>query len=432
MRAGFDRQTIEIGGLSVVNFGPGVSIKDLPRTHVGYLGRSPDAQWRKDALDRIEKIRKGDFAVTITDANGAAVPGAHVHAVLTRHSFGFGTCVDVDGILGTSPDDEKYRQTILSLFNHAVFENEMKWQSTYDGISPRVDESMAWLKAHDITVRGHNLVWPSWRWLPRGLKQYQHDPAELAARTVYHITTEVEHFRGQLTDWDVVNEPYTNHDLMDLLGGPQVMVEWFDLAKLADPNARLCINDFGIFEGGKANPHRADYMKKIQFLLDHHAPLEGIGIQAHFGTDLPPPTQILAVLDQFAKFGLPLESTEISFDLGDPQLQADYLRDYTIAVFSHPAVTDMLLWGFWEKRHWRPKAALYNADWSLRPNGQTWIDLMHNQFKTDVDLTADASGTVHFRGFYGKYDLTAESGGKTATAPAELVKDGSQSALRLE
>ena len=86
---------------------------------------------------------------------------------------------------------------------------------------------------------------------------------------------------------------------------------------------------------------------------------------------------MLGVLDQFSEFGLPIELTEASFSLDDRELQADYMRDFLIATFSHPNVQGIMLWGFWEKRHWRPQAALIASDWSdLRPHGQAWMDLV--------------------------------------------------------
>ncbi len=227
-RAGYDRQTIQIADVQVIDYGSQVKIDDLPETKITYAGRAADAQWRKDALARIEKIRKGDLDIYVTDANGAPMSGARVHAVLRRNAFGFGTCVDADLILGTSPDAQRYRQAILKLFNRAVFENEMKWQATWNGVPPDVDRALNWLLKNHILVRGHNLVWPSWQWLPRQLKAYEHDPAKLREITDKHITYMVSHFRGKLVDWDVVNEPYSNHDLIDLLGGRQIMVHWFD------------------------------------------------------------------------------------------------------------------------------------------------------------------------------------------------------------
>jgi GH35 family endo-1,4-beta-xylanase len=430
-RAGHDRQTMEIAGIEIINYGPKFDLDELPRTKFDYEGRSGDATWRREALARIEKIRKGDLAVTVLSAAGSPVAGARVHAMQLRHAFGFGTCVDAGFLTGNTPDDERYRRTVLSLFNRAVFENDMKWQATWNGPSAATDEALHWLREHDITVRGHNLVWPSWRWLPEELRPYRDDPVQLKAITAQHITSLVSHYRGQLVDWDVVNEPYTNHDLIDALGGQSIMVDWYKLAHQADPDCRLVLNDFGILDGPQNNAHREAFYKTIQFLLDHGAPLEGLGIQSHFGTDLPPPTQLLAILDRFAEFGLPIESTEVSFALADRQLQADYLRDYLIAMFSHPDVQAVMLWGFWAGRHWRPEAALYELDWTPRPIAQEWIDLTQKTWHTDAQMATDSQGIAHTRGFYGTYEISISAPGGDKTLTAELKPGGTELTVRL-
>lgn len=189
---GYDRQTIDLGGIEVSNYESKVKLDDLPATKVTYVGRSADAPWRAEALRRIERIRKGDIDVYVTDAQGTPIPGTTVHAVLRRHAFGFGTCVDADLLLSNTPDVLRYKQTILSLFNRAVFENEMKWQATYNGVPPTVDRALAWLRSHDIPVRGHNLVWPGWQWLPPQLRKFENDPKalrEITASSGGKITT---------------------------------------------------------------------------------------------------------------------------------------------------------------------------------------------------------------------------------------------------
>lgn len=427
-RAGYARQTIEIAGVELTNYGPNADVSALPRTKVSYAGRDANAAWRKEALERIEQIRKAPLSVRVVDSNDKPVKNATVHVQLKRHAFGFGSCVTVDQITGTGADDERAREIIEKHFNRVVFENDMKWPAMWDGISPKLDQSVEWLLERNIEVRGHNLQWPSWTWSPRQLRAYENNPDELRRLCEQRVADTVSHFKGKLVHWDVVNEPYNNVDLLNLLG-KEVMIDWFKRAKQADPNCKMYLNDFGIFEGGQGSEHRAHFYETIRWLKENGAPIDGIGIQSHFGAAVPPPTQLLAVLDQFAQFGLPIESTEFSLNSDDRELQADYLRDYMIAVFSHPKVEGIMLWGFWEGRHWRPEAAHWSRDWEIRPHGKVWLDLLTREWNTDVQLQTDESGTVTVRGFLGDYDIRIDDGRASKTT---LARDGTQVTLTLD
>lgn len=402
---GFEAQTLEIGGIELANYASNCTIDQLPRSSFTYRGRGSSSAWRREAESRIEQVRKASFSIHVTDSQGRPVPGATVTANLASHEFGFGSCVTVDHLMGTTPDCQAYRDHFLANFNRAVFENDMKWPATDGIIPPALDESVAWLHKHNISVRGHNLVWPAWRWLPAKLQAYSHDEASLAGRVDHHITQLVGHFKGKLTDWDVVNEPYSCHDLLDVLGGESVIADWYRLAQRADPDCRMCINDFGLLEGGRANRHRAHYLGIIQSLLDEGVPLGGIGIQSHFGYDLPSPAELLALFDRFAAFGLPLQSTEFSINCEDPELQADFVRDYATLVFSHPAMEDLVLWGFWAGRHWRPTSGMFNRDWSPKPMARAWAQLQRS-WSTRHQSQTDARGAIAFNGFHGTYALT--------------------------
>lgn len=87
-------QTLEIGGLIVINLGQNVEARHLPVTRITYACREPDAPWRKAAEDRIEKYRKGELTVKVTDANGQPMAGALVHVKMTRHAYQFGTFLE--------------------------------------------------------------------------------------------------------------------------------------------------------------------------------------------------------------------------------------------------------------------------------------------------------------------------------------------------
>ena len=72
-------------------------------------------------------------------------------------------------------------------------------------------------------------------------------------------------------------------------------ISWWrfiDAAKKVDPKSTLhYINDYNILSNnGLDHGHQDSYEKVIQYLVDQHAPLEGIGMQGHFGSQFTPPT----------------------------------------------------------------------------------------------------------------------------------------------
>jgi len=77
---GIQPQTIEIGGISMVNLGTNMDVAQVPCTRITYPGQEPDAPWRKAAADRIEKYRKADLTVRVVDKDGKPVPGATIPA----------------------------------------------------------------------------------------------------------------------------------------------------------------------------------------------------------------------------------------------------------------------------------------------------------------------------------------------------------------
>jgi endo-1,4-beta-xylanase len=425
LHVGYDRQTIELADIQVTNFGQSVRYADLPHTKLTYEGRSSTAGWRHAAAERIELYRKGNLLVEVVDTVGEPVTDATVEIALRRHTFGFGTAVSAKRINDPAPNGQVYRRFLSSLFNRATFENDLKWPEVYDGVPSEIDEAVAWLAEQQIEIRGHNLLWPSWRWLPQQLQQYRDDPGELRRRAAEHVTQTVAHFRDRLIQWDVVNEPFSEHDLLDLLGR-DVMVEWFRLARQADPQVKLFLNDYGIFGGSHGrNEHADHFYDTLWFLRDAAAPLDGIGIQSHFTADLPSPEAIFETLEHFGKLGLPIESTELTINLEDRQLQADYLRDYMTVMFSHPNVDGITIWGFGARGHWRPHSAFFEEDWSIRPMGQAFIDLVQKQWTTRTSARTNHLGRAQIRGFCGTYDVTVTTNdGRIHQATAQLARGG--------
>jgi GH35 family endo-1,4-beta-xylanase len=429
---GIQAQTIEIADFEVYAYGKGFDASRLPRTRVTYPGQALDAPWRAAAQARIDKHRKADLCVTVTDAAGKPLPDAAVTVAMTRHAFAWGSAVTVKNLLRQDADGEKYRAIIEKNFTRVVFENDLKWESwDRPANHPRILEACDWLRGRNIEIRGHNLVWPSWRLMPKDVQRLKDDPAALRQRINTHITNEVATMKGRLVDWDVINEPYNNHDVMDVLGDAE-MVAWFKLARSLDPGVKLTLNDFAILSAsGLDKAHQDHFEKTLRFLKDGGAPITGLGMQAHFGGTPTPPERMLAILDRYAALGLDMSITEHDIDTSDEALQADFTRDFLTTVFSHPSVTAILTWGFWENSHWRPSAAYYRGDWSVTPAGQAWLDLVTKAWWTNASLTTGADGAARTRGFLGDYAVTVSRGGVTKTVPAKLTADGASLTVAL-
>ncbi|MCX6592385.1 MAG: endo-1,4-beta-xylanase [Acidobacteria bacterium] len=423
---GYDPQTIEIGGIAIDNYGQSANPPVATEGYT-YPGREADAPWRAAAQERIGQHRKADLKLVVTNAQGQPQEGVPVKVRMKRHAFGFGSAVAADSLLGTRADDEIYRQKVKELFNKVVFENDLKWPG-WEQNRNRALNAVRWLRENGITdIRGHNMVWPNWQYLPNDVRALASNPDALRKRIDDHITDVGTATAGLVKDWDVINEPIPNRDLKNILGD-QELVRWLRLARAADPDVRLFINEYDLETGGGRNVRKQDqFLQLLQAMLDAGAPLTGIGIQGHFGTDVTHPQKVYDVLDRFAALGLPLQITEFDINTLDEQLQADYLRDYLTIVFSHPAIDAFLQWGFWEGRHWLPAAALYRRDWSEKPHGKAYRELVFNQWWTNADGVTGTDGTFTVRGFLGDYEIETPAG----VMPVKLQRDAAPVAIIL-
>ena len=424
----FPDQEIEIGGLSILDYGPGIPFSQLGLSTWPYAERAADAPWRAAAAARIDRYRKGDLAVVVRDDNGKAIPGAQVHVKMNRHAFGFGTAVAGDILQSPGTDGQNYRSALKKLFNKTVTENVLKWPPFESWGRPQADYMLPWFAANGFSmVRGHNVIWPSATYLPADvqnmLKANPVDANALRARVNKHIADVMAYSKGKVTEWDILNEPYTNKDLQAVLGDAE-MTSWFRQARAADPGVKLYINDYSILEsGGYDLQHINGYARIIQSMLDAGAPIDGIGLQSHFDSNLTPPSRVLELIDQFAAFGKDLQVTEFDVSVADEQVQADYTRDFLTICFSHPAMKGFMIWGFWEGAHWKPSAAMIRRNWSTKPNYDAWNDLIYRQWWTDTRGVTAADGVFRTRAFLGDYDIEVTIDGVTKTYPLSLTSN---------
>ncbi len=414
-------QRFEIGPVTFINCGSNIRVTDLPRSVVRYGGSEPDAPWRAAAAERIEKFRKGELMLKVMDRDGRPVADAAVAVRMRRLDFLIGTAIGSRNMLdAASPDAQRYRKIVSTYFNHVVFDNDMKWPlwaaQNYkpEALLPILD----WVKEHGLTARATPMVWPSWRHLPVYLKEFQNDPATLRREVFKNIERQTRVMKGRYVQWDVTNELFANHDLVDILGRDEI-VAWYRAAQAGAPDVKLCYNEYTMFHPDGPGPEH--FFETIKFLKEKGAPLQGLGEQAHVGGSPPGIPLVLARLERFAVLGYPITITEFDMNSNDEDFQASYMRDFMTAVFSNPHTEGLVQWGFWAGSHYFPSAGLWNKDWSLRKHGQAFVDMVTKTWRTDADGRTAVNGTYATRGFYGDYDVTVTHAGKTKTVRLKLA-----------
>ncbi|MBC8101047.1 MAG: endo-1,4-beta-xylanase [Cytophagales bacterium] len=425
-------QAVQIASVEVLNFGNRATVAELPQTRFTYKGREAGAAWRQAALARIEKIRTAPMEVRVIDAMGKPVPNARVEVRLARPAFLFGTEVDAPLLLEDSPIAKRYRDTITALFDTVVIGNGMKWPKWSGSAASRAEALRAadWIESQDLRMRGHNLVWPGDKFSPRRVAAMPAPRSELSPLIKEHIRDIMTATKGRVVGWDVINEMAHEKDYFKYMPETEA-AEWFKVARETDPRAKLFINEYGMLNSRNSPNMIAEYVALVQRLLAAGAPIDAMGIQGHVGRQMRSPEDVLTDLDLLAVPGLELQITEFDINTPDEALQADYTRDFLIALYSHPSVTGFTKWGFWQGRHWKPDAAMFRTDWSEKPSAKVWRDLVRGQWRTHVDTKTDSKGKLSTRGHLGDYEFTVTAGEKIAKQMRTLPRSGSSITIQI-
>jgi GH35 family endo-1,4-beta-xylanase len=370
---------------------------------------------RADALDdAIQKHRTGVLVVR-------TAPGAVVTVEQLRHEFWFGATIATGIFNGrTAPEDAaKWKEVFLSHFNAGVIEAAFKWHEMEKERGKVdyavVDSMLEWASAHGIPVRGHCIFWGIPRYVPEWLKPLGDEPLRLAVRQ--RARSIAARYRGQFAEYDLNNEMIHGNWFEQRLG-PQITRDMARWVKGGDPGAVLYFNDYDILTGKRLD----DYIQHIRTVLSSGAPMDGIGVQGHLHGDAFDEAELRRALDALGELKLPVRITEFNFPgqrskyyqkrelrLSEEEeaAKADALRRYFRISFAHPAVTGILMWGFWEGANWIPQSSLYRRDWTPTPAAEAYRKLVFGEWWTRAETKADANGIAAVRAFYGMHRVRA-------------------------
>jgi len=400
---------------------------------------------------RIQKHRMGSAALKLTGPDGKALQaGLTVKIEQTNHRFLFGSNIFRLHQCASTQANAAYEKLYAELLNFATLPFYWARYEPEKGKpnDARTREIVEWCKAHNVTPKGHPLVWnlADPKWLPE-------DPLEAMQVQFERARKCTDRFKGNIDIWDVVNEA-THYDrdhfvknapklteAITKMGVGEYVRRSFKAARQGNPDATLLINDYRTDD---------DFEKKvISELIDENGkPLyDVIGIQSHMHVGYWGVEKVWNVCEKFAKFGKPLHFTELTilsgklkedddwFSRRDGWLstkdgekrQAEQIAELYTLLFSHPAVEAITVWDFTDYNAWQGAPAGYiRTDMTPKPAYDRLKELIKGKWWTKTKTTITADGSASFRGFYGQYKIAANVTGRELTAPFNLDKSTKQ------
>jgi endo-1,4-beta-xylanase len=269
-------------------------------------------------------------------------------------------------------DNQAKANLIKRHFNSITADNDMKWSS----IQPtegtfnftNADRIVSFAQANGMKVRGHCLCWhnqvPAWIFKDGdGVASKE----LVLQRLRTHITTVVNHFKGKVYAWDVVNEAIDDGTSVYraskwyTICGEDYIFEAFEAARTADPNAILFYNDYTAID-----PTKRDKIYDLLVRLKDQNLVDGMGLQGHWNLSYPSNSLINDAFNKYKSLGLQLQITEMDVSVytsnSDPEsTYTDALAQQQTNAFGRyfltfrnfkEDITGVTFWGLTDDNSW--------------------------------------------------------------------------------
>ncbi|MFC7484891.1 endo-1,4-beta-xylanase [Luedemannella flava] len=280
--------------------------------------------------------------------------GTTLAAAAAERGRYFGTAVQAAKLT-----DAAYVGILDREFGMVTPENELKWDATEPArgtfnFTP-ADRVVNHARAAGQRVRGYGLVGPDaarLSWLANITSA-----TELAAVLRDHVTGLVAHYRGNVYAWDVVSEAFADTggglrpSVWTKLGNGTGWIEdAFRAARAADPDARLCYNDYRI--ESLAYDKTQAVLAMVADFRARGVPIDCVGLQSHFGASAPLPADYRETIERFVALGVDVEITQLDFE-GSGATQAAAYDTAVRACLAVARCAGITVWGVRDSDSWR-------------------------------------------------------------------------------
>ena len=229
-------------------------------------------------------------------------------------------------------------------------------------------------------------------------------------------------------EFDIINEPLNNFYLRNKFGW-DLYSDIYKMCKNINPNIELWLNETGIAGQEAAWGTTQSICELVKRLQALGADIDGIGVQCHAGGFRYPQT-FYNQLDMQAQTVDKVAVTEYDYsvnleDLDEKaEIEAEVLRDYMIATYSHPKATGFTMWGCTDLGHSRNNSPLFDSDFNPKKGLEYWNEYVWDKWFTRTDGVTDSSGRCSLRGHRGEYSIVITAGDKQAKTTLRVTDKG--------
>jgi len=399
------------------------------------------------AKQRIPEARMGGLKLTVIDASGKPLHGAHIEYRQISHDFLFG-CVESFGFTEKKLKQHDFDRIFTELgqagFNHftvSLFWDQLEkskgkyrfeeWENTL-GVKEAV--------AHGFSLKLHALMQES---MPSYIKHGDKKQLKQASKNYFRMA--LDHYKNKYTDAvtliQAINEPSTNDylhlDQEEKLG---LIKEITQTIRSKWPGKAILINDieadYGERYGSKASRrHVLSAYEMFQLLNKRGIDYDAIGLEWYPGLQvnfynllrLQGPLKDFfrtsLELDHYAALGKPLHLTEFtvpssfkdSWKSGwwrnkwDAQTQADYIERFYTLAFSKAHIKEITYWGITDDEPWVISGGLMTSELAAKPALKR-IEQLIGKWTTHSEAITNTSGHATLHGFGGRYEVMVSKG----------------------
>jgi len=401
-----------------------------PITYNLYVDTTNQKAYRRDRISFVHTVRNYSFRKFTTEL--AAVASGEPVTTLARPEWSQpfntnGLAKGHDKLLGnistgnlnTIDSTESFPSTFPNYWNSAIAGNVCKWrpveknQGEFDFSGADILQSFC--KDNDLKMIWHTLLWGQPQGHPDWFVGLSEADSKAAVQTWFSAVA--DRYGDDIYGIQVANELIPGHQtrtetvLKPQLGGAgETGYDWiiwvYEQARHYFPNAILWTNDFGLLNNTSTAASNRSYMYGVANALKDRELVDAFGIQSHyFNIDNLTGLEVTNILNEVSHHTrLPIHITE--FDIsGNTQdglsnytdaLQLERYQKIFPAIWQHPAVERVNLWGWITGETWRydtkgRDTGLINRDGTNKKPALEWLEEF---LGTPVEATPDESNNT--------------------------------------